>query len=178
MMDQLPFEASEVKNWADTFDARGRLSELVYHLIMDTVSMPRFIEMPSGSSVTHGGWDGLLEVAGGNAWVATGISAWEFSCRKDVAVKASEDYENRTNDPKGVETSTSTFIFVTPRRWDGKGEWARDRREEGKWAIVRAWDADNLVAWLRQAPKASRWFADVLDQRFPALERRREVLRA
>ena len=177
-MDQLPFEASEINNWADTFDARGRLAELMYHLIMDTVSMPYFIEMPSGSSVTHGGWDGSLEVECGNAWVPTGTSAWEFSCRKDIAAKANEEYEKRTTDPKGVEISTSTFVFVTPRRWDGKGQWARERREDGKWANVRAWDANSLVAWLRQAPKASRWFAGVLDQRFPALERRREVLRA
>ena len=140
--------------------------------------MPHFIEMPSGSSVTHGDWDGSLEVECGNAWVPTGISAWEFSCRKDIAAKANEEYEKRTTDPKGVEFSTSTFVFVTPRRWDGKGKWARERREDGKWANVRAWDANSLVAWLRQAPKASRWFAGVLDQRFPALERRREVLRA
>ena len=178
MMDQLPFEASEIINWADTLDARGRLAELVYHLIMDTVSMPQFIEIPSGSSVTHGGWDGLLEVECGNAWVPTGISAWEFSCRKDIAAKANEEYEKRTTKPKGVDIATSTFVFVTPRRWDDKGKWARERREDGKWANVRAWDANSLVAWLRQAPKASRWFAGVLDQRFPALERRREVLRA
>ena len=178
MMDQLPFDASEIDNWADTLDARGRLSELVYHMIMETVSMPHFIEMPSGSSVTHGGWDGLLEVECGNAWVPTGTSAWEFSCRKDIAAKASEEYEKRTKNPKGVVTSTSTFVFVTARRWSGKGEWAQQRREEGEWANVRAWDADSLVGWLRQAPKASRWYADVIDQRFPALERRREALRA
>ena len=179
MTEPLPFDPSEIVNWADRDDARNRLPELLFQLVMDTVSMPRFIEMPSGSSVNLPGWDGMLEVECGNAWVPRGISAWEFSCQKEgIKGKVTRDYDKRTGNPKGVDISTATFVFVTPRRWGGKREWVRERREGGPWADVRVWDADNLVEWLRQAPKASYWFGREIDRRLPFLEKRREALRA
>ena len=45
-----------------------------------------------------------------------------------------------------------TFVFVTPRQWSSKDHWVEQRRAEGKWADVLAYDANNLIAWLGQAP--------------------------
>lgn len=115
--------------------------------------------MPSGSSVRLPGWDGLLEVERGNAWAPSGVSGWEFSCDKKITTKANNDYEKRTADPLGLERTTSTFVFVTSRRWNGKERWERERGEEGKWRDVRAYDADDLVMWLEQAPEVAQWFA-------------------
>ena len=115
--------------------------------------------MPSGSSVRLSGWDGRLEVGCGNAWVPSGVSGWEFSCEKRVTRKANEDYEKRTADPLGLNRATTTFVFVTSRRWNGKMQWEGERREEGKWRDVRAYDADDLVTWLEQAPEVAQWFA-------------------
>ena len=102
--------------------------------------------MPSGSSVWMPGWDGLLIVETGNPCVPKGSSAWELSCERDVTSKANEDYGKRTLDPQGIDASQTTFLFVTPRNWNGKAEWERDHRAEGKWANVRALDANDLVA--------------------------------
>lgn len=158
----ITFDASEIANWADKPDARHRLPELVQRLALATCPMPSLIDMPSGSSVTMPGWDGVLEVSDGNAWAPTGASAWEFSVTKGPKDKADEDYAKRTAAPGRVDPSKTTFVFVTPRRWSKKNKWADEKRKEGQWADVRALDANALVAWLGAAPAVARWFATLI----------------
>ena len=157
------FEASEINNWSDTADAEHKLPELIRRLVLATLpEPPSRIDMPSGSSVRLPGWDGLLEVGRGNAWAPSGDSGWEFSCDKAVTSKANDDYEKRTADPLGLNKTTATFVFLTSRRWNGKRQWERERREEGKWRDVSAYDADDLVTWLAQSPEVTRWLAEVI----------------
>ena len=159
------FDASEINNWSDTADAKHKLPELIRRLVLATLPEPPLrIDMPSGSSVLLSGWDGLLEVRCGNAWAPSGDSGWEFSCDKRVTSKANDDYEKRTADPLDLNRTTATFVFVTSRRWTGKRQWEKERREEGKWRDVRAYDADDLVAWLEQSPEVTLWFARVINR--------------
>ena len=159
------FDASEISTWSDTADAAHRLPELIRRLVLATLPEPPLrIDMPSGSSVRLPGWDGLLEVGRGNAWAPSGDSGWEFSCDKSVTSKANDNYEKRTMDPLGLDKATATFVFVTSRRWNRRRQWERERREEGKWHDVRAYDADDLVAWLEQAPEITRWFASAISK--------------
>ena len=146
-----------LENWADIPSTRYQLSQVVRQLVKETVSGPRFIRMPSGSSVDRGGWDGYLEVAQGNDWVPDGTSGWEFSCREDVKRKATADYNSRTDTPLGEDPASSTFVFVTPRKWDfeDRQEWVQERKSEGLWCDVLVLDADDLVNWLEEAPKTS-----------------------
>ncbi len=118
--------------------------------------------MPSGSSVRFSGWDGFLATGRGNAWAPSGVSGWEMSCEQGVTGKANLDYEKRTEDPLDLDMPTTTFVFVTSRRWRNKRRWEGKRRQEGKWRDVRAYDADDLVAWLGQSPEVTRWFAGVI----------------
>ena len=150
-------DASELEHWADRPDARTRLSQFVRQAVFETVPEARLIRMPSGSSVNRPGWDGYLEVERGNPWVPNGISVWEFSCRKDVKNKATEDYDNRTSDPLGVDPSSSTFVSVTARRWSekDKNKWIEERRQESIWQDIRVLDAEDLATWLEQAPDSS-----------------------
>ena len=158
----IAFDPSDSDRWADKPDAPHQLPELVRRLILATVPMPSLLHMPSGSSVWRRGWDGRLVVENGNTWVREGASAWEFSCAGDPKRKATADYNKRTTDPNGVEISTTTFVFVTPRKWDGKLAWVNERREEGPWAEVQAVDADDLVTWIGQAPAVAHWFARLM----------------
>ena len=81
-----------------------------------------------------------------------------MSCHNKPKYKASKDYEKRTEDPQGEDPHDTTFVFVTPRKWDQSWEWVEER--EGKpWVRVRVLDVDDLVAWLREAPKVARQFA-------------------
>ena len=154
----IPFDPSEIVNWADKPDARHKLPELVQRLILATVPMPSLLHMPSGSSVWRPGWDGMLVVENGNAWVPDGASNWEVSCRKDPENKATEDYNKRAGDP------SAAFVFVTPRNWDeaNKRKWASNRIEKREWADVRTLNVDDIVVWLDQAPAVAHWFARLI----------------
>ena len=157
------FDASEIDNWSDTADAEHRLPELVRRLVLATLpEPPSRIDMPSGSSVRLPGWDGFLATGRGNAWAPGGVSGWEFSSSGAVTNKANDDYEKRTANPLGLDRATDTFVFVTSRRWQGKRQWEMERSEEGRWHEVRAYDADDLVAWLGQSPEVTKWFAGVI----------------
>ena len=158
----IPFEASEISSWANRPDANHQLPELIRRLILATVPELSRLEMPSGSAVWLSGWDGQLTADTGNAWVPQGSSAWELSCRGDVGTKANDDYRKRTDPPQGDPDATTTFVFVTPRQWSSKDQWIEQRRAEGKWADVLAYDANNLIAWLAQAPAVAEWFANII----------------
>ena len=160
--DMISFDPSDICHWANNPDAFHRFPELIRRLVMATVPMPSLLQMPSGSSVWRAGWDGLLVVDDGNVWVPPGASAWEFGSGKNPGDKATRDYRKRTKNTMGVDRTDTTFVFVTPRRWEGKSKWARGRREEGQWADVRALDADDLIAWLEQAPAVAHWFTRLI----------------
>ena len=128
----IDFDSSEISNWADKPEAQHQLPKLVRRLISTTITKVSLLHMPSGSSVYLPGWDGLLEVDSGNAWVPDRASAWEFSSEKGPKSKATADYDKRTADPKGVNVSDATFMFVTPRKWKGKFDWARGQSEDGE----------------------------------------------
>lgn len=163
------FDASEIQNWADHPDAPHCLPELVRRLVLSTVPNLSLVDMPSGSSIHLPGWDGLLVADGGNAWVPSGASAWEFSCEKGPQSKATADYEKRTANPKDVDVAASSFVFVTPRRWSSKRRWANERSQQGPWLGVRVLDANDLVAWLEQATEVAHWFARLIGKA-PAID--------
>ena len=169
MTDSL--DASEIISWSNRDDAANKLPELLFRLVVGTLPEPALrIDMPSGSSVRLPGWDGVLEVGRGNEWVPSGLSGWEVSCDQDAASKANSDYEKRTDDPLDLDIPTTTFVFVTTRRWPNKRRWETRRRQEGKWRDVRAYDADNLAQWLRQSEEVTRWLVGVVYRRPFAFE--------
>lgn len=157
-------DAADLRTWSERLDAQSTVPELVRRLVHATIGSSDIvrINMPSAEAVQHGGLDGVLSVKAGNAFVPEGLSVWEMSVKKAVKGKADEDYAKRTSDPKGVDPKQTAFVFVTPRRWDGKDDWARERTREGVWREVRAYDAENLVQWLEIAPAVHVWLSIVL----------------
>ena len=158
----LHFDPSEISHWAECPNATHQLPELIRRLILATTPMPTRLDIPGGSAVWRSGWDGLVEAVEGNAWVPTGASAWELSCQREPGTKASADYRKRTDDPQGVASAGATFVSVTPRQWIRKRKWEDERRNEGRWADVRAYDASDLATWLEQAPAVAAWFARLI----------------
>ncbi len=161
-VEMITFDPSDFVAWAELPNAADQLPELVRRLILATCPSPSIIDMPSGSSVHLGDWDGVLDVSLGNSWVPDGASAWEMSRQKDIPRKANSDYRKRTTSPMGQDPAQTTFIFVTPRRWKQKDAWVSRHRALGEWAEVRAWDADDLVAWIGEAPGVAHWFARLI----------------
>ena len=158
----IPFDSSEITNWADQPDAHHVLPDLVRRLILATILLPEFLDIPSGSLVRMPGWDGSLFASDGNSWVPGGASAWEFSCEKAPKGKAGRDFEKRKNNPQGEIAPQTTFVFVRTRRFRGKKASMNNRRQEGHWAGGHALDADDLIAWPEQAPAVAGWFARLI----------------
>lgn len=162
MHSQILVDGTDLMHWADRRDAQSFLPQLIRRLILATVEKITRIGFPSGEAVQLGGWDGILAVGDGTAFIPVGVSAWEMSTRTDIKAKADEDCKKRSDNPREVNPAESTFIFVTPRRWGGKNDWQREKQAEGIWREVRVYDADDLEQWLESAPGVHLWFSIML----------------
>ena len=89
-----------------------------------------------------------------------GRSGWEFGVNEDVKTKAEGDFEKSVKAQSTEERDQTTFVFVTPRRWSGKGAWVAAAKAKGLWKDVRAYDASDLEQWLEQSLPAQAWFAN------------------
>lgn len=163
--------ASHIAEWANTKakEAQAVLPRFV-RLLCFQAGSTRHIAFPAGDSTYRPGWDGTLESENGNAWVPAGTSCWEIGCDKDIGGKASGDYEKRTIQTDAAQRGASTFVFVTPRRWQNKGQWLAAQCEKAKWGNVLAYDADDLEQWLEQTPAVALKFAEELGLIGPGVE--------
>ncbi len=153
---------TDLNLWSNRRDAQSVLPQVVRRLIHATVGRILRIGFPAGEAVQMGGWDGVLIVDEGNAFVPDGHSVWELGTNRDVKGKADSDYEKRVADPLGVTLAETAFVFVTPKRWGSKDAWAAERQAEGVWREVRAYDAEDLEAWLELAPAVHVWLSILL----------------
>jgi hypothetical protein len=152
-------DATDLTSWANRRDAQELLPRVLRRLVHATVRRALRVGFPAGDAVQLAGWDGIVAVEEGTPFVPHGVSAWELGVNRDVKGKADKDYETRGGNPRGIDPATSTFVFVTPRLWMGKAEWVVTRQGEGIWREVRAYDADDLEAWLELAPAVYVWFS-------------------
>jgi len=162
MKSQMLVDATDLAGWANRRDARGLLPQILRRLTVATVDRVLRIGFRAQEGVQLGGWDGVAIVEEGNAFVPDGCSGWELSASGDVKRKADADYESRSADPLGVDSSETTFVFATPRRWGGKDDWVASKNGEGIWREVRAYDADDLETWLELAPGVHIWLSILL----------------
>lgn len=148
--------ATQLVDWADERRAQDTLPLLVRRLVLATVD-PLQIDFASGDSVNRPGYDGFLQTVEGAPLVPAGQSVWEFGVNQSPTSKANEDYATRKANPGEVVPSETTFVFVTPRRWQGKAEWAAEKRAETFWLDVRALDAVDLEQWLDRCHAVAAW---------------------
>ncbi len=148
--------ATHLVQWSDTRDAQGILPLLVRRLISAT-SKTTALAMPGGDSVYVPGWDGVVSVDVGNAWVPEGASYWEFGVSKKPGDKANDDFKKRKDALSAEVAAEATFVFITSRRWPGKSKWKQKALDQNVWANVLVWDADDLEAWLETSPATSLW---------------------
>jgi len=159
--------ATDIDRWADQRDSQATLPRLIRRLVLATITRVERLHFRSDEGVQLGGWDGIIHAPIGNAFVPDGISGWELSTSGDIKGRAMENYQKRSDDPHGLNTASTSFVFVTARRWPGKTgdekwKWAIEKRQEGIWKDVRAYDADDLDTWLEQAPAVDIWFSTLI----------------
>jgi len=156
-------DGTDLVRWADQRSAQADLPRLVRRLIRHENDQVQRVEMRGGEGVGLPGYDGTVEATRGTSFVPEGVSVWEMGTNKDPASKAKSDYEARTADSLGVDKLTTTFVFVTPRRWPRKREWEEARRAEGEWRDVRVLDADDLEQALEESAAIRIWLSELLD---------------
>jgi len=160
--------ADDLSNWVDQNQTECAfiLPTLISNLIYAAHGSGAKLRFPADGSVWHSGWDGYTSVVVGSGYVPQGESGWELSTQRlNIAQKATDDYRKRTEHPVPLEPDKAAFVFVTPRRWDGKDEWVKDRKNEGIWREVFAYDVDDLVHWIEQTPAVGLWLATRLRKR-------------
>lgn len=152
--------AENLVRWADEPGSEAVLHELVRRLLLATVAV-RELELRAGKGVYLEGLDGVVVAREETAFCPEGLSVWELSTRADVKTKLDEDYRERLNAPGGAEPRSVVFMLVTARRFPGKARWIERSNEDRRWRRVRVLDADDLAAWLGQAPLVAAWFSHV-----------------
>lgn len=157
----LAIKANDIETWAsNNIPARTRLGVLLRTLIHSTCRDLTKVDIPGNDDAERPGWDGLVETVEGAAWVPSGRSGWEFGTNQSPKVKAESDFKKRVDAHSPKERAEMTFVFVTPRRWDGKDAWVATTKAKGLWKDVRAYDASDLEQWLEQSLPGQAWFAN------------------
>jgi len=158
--------SGDIKQWTKT--NKRRAEELLPLLIRNLIyasCKPKHLHFPSGDSVSVGGWDGTLEIEDGNEFIPKGKSVWEFGTNENIQAKADEDYKKRTDNPKNLNPSETTFMFVTSLTWQKKESWCTSKNAEKVWLQVNGINADDLENWLQRCPGVHRWFATLIGKR-------------
>jgi len=151
-------DSSHIANWANNRDAQDQLPLLIRKLVYASVDVKE-IDIPAGSSVSTGGWDGIVSTEDEHPYVPVGRSAWEFGVGLDPKSKANSDYEKRKKNPLGVEPNSTHFRFVSPRAFIKNSEWSDEKSQEHFWQSVKAYNANDLESWLNTCPSVAKWFS-------------------
>lgn len=149
-----------IRDWAEHRDAEAELPLLLRRLIGRVASVTA-IAMPGGDAVSSPGLDGDVIAEQGNAWVPNGRSCWELGRSADPSGKADDDFNKRTAEISAEVQRETTFVFVTPRRWNNKDRWRERAEGQGAWRAVRVYDARDLEHWLEETPAVALWFANL-----------------
>jgi len=159
----LRLKARDIEGWAEKhIQARSLFAVFLRKLAHSTGRDLEVVDFPGFDDAETKGWDGKIVAGAATPWIPNGVSGWEFGCGEDPANKAQKDYAARTTATPAVERKETTLVFVTPRSWSGKNEWAKRRNAEGNWKAVRAYDSSDLEQWLEQSVSAQSWFGEQL----------------
>jgi len=141
-------------------DAQELLPHLVRRLIFATLDLKSLVRcrIPVGDDIGRPGYDGRVEAINGNSFVPMGLSVWEMGTG-DPKNKAGNDYNKRTHNLGDIDPAITSFVFVTPHKWDDKDSWAQEKQEQGIWKSVRVLDNVDLETWFETAPGVARWLA-------------------
>lgn len=157
-------DITDLSQWAERRDGQGGLPSLLSKLVRASGCVS--VHFPSDEAVQHPGWDGTTNAGNATEYVPEGACGWEIGTQREkIEAKANDDYEKRTENPEHLAREKSTFIFVTPRPWPKKEKWASEKRAQGIWQDVKAYDGTDLVHWIESYPAVGRWLAAYLGKR-------------
>lgn len=151
--------STDLKQWADTKECQQLLPELIKKLIDTSVSNVDKLLFPAGDATFFPGWDGIVSCEESVDIVPAGISLWECGATDDVSGKINRDFNKRNEKPLGYNKKESTFVFVTPRIWEGAEDWIQTHSEG--WKKVVVYTAIELERWIDNNPSVGMWLAEI-----------------
>ena len=154
--------STDLKLWACTKECQQLLPELVKKLIDASVTHIDKLSFPTGDATFLPGWDGILDCKENIDLVPSGISLWEFGTTESVKSKIDDDFNKRNENPLGYNKKDSTFVFVTPRIWEGAEEWLHTHK--GDWKKIVIYTAIELERWIDKTPVVGMWLAQKLNK--------------
>lgn len=159
----LTIKARQIHEWPEhNHEPRRLLAVLLRKLIHSTGHKLRHVDFPAYDNSERRGWDGRVDTDAATPWIPAGKSCWELGTNKRPGTKAESDYAERLASAPPDERANCTFVFVTPRNWPGKIQWADNKHATGDWKAVRAFDASDLEQWLEESISAQMWLAEQL----------------
>lgn len=169
-------DASDLGDWATRRDGQAAMPTLIAKLVRAAHGPQVEIAFPSDESIQFAGWDGITKSDQESRYVPDGTTGWEIGTQqRDIAGKATGDFEKRSTDPGPIDPRESTFIFITPRTWPKRAEWAEQMLARGGWRDVRAYDATDLIHWIELYPAVGQWLATLVRKRPPGILQLEEV---
>lgn len=157
--------STDLKQWADTKECQQLLPELIKKLIDASVSDIDKLSFPSGDATFLPGWDGIVNSEEKIDLVPSGVSLWECGTTDSVKSKIDGDFKKRDENPLGYDKNLSSFVFVTPRIWEGAEEWKQNHVHGWKKVII--YTAVELERWIDHTPSVGMWLAEKL-RKLPA----------
>jgi len=159
--------ASEIEAWTSREPRRAQelLPELVWRLLLASCGNMINHHFPHSKAVQYSGYDGYLDTDTQSVFFPIGRSVWEFGTDQNTLSKFNSDYKKRSENPNGIEQSSTTFCFVSSRIWNhqtGVVEITAQKRAENIWEDVRIIDASNLEMWLEACPAVSAWLSGIM----------------
>lgn len=163
MTRRLPYlvDRADIVKWADRIDARAEFPRVIRGLIRATNDQVVSLQMRAAEGSGVPGYDGTSDALRATPFVPAGATVWELGVGDDPGDKAQRDYRSRTDNPLGVDPSTTTFVFVTAREWREKDDWAQRKRAENVWLDVQAFDVDDIEQALELAPGVHHRFSEI-----------------
>ena len=156
----LQVRARDIEAWAErSIAARSRLAVFLRTLVSSTGRGVTKLDIPGNDDAERPGWDGNVEATQGTPWIPEGVSGWEFGANLNPKAKADSDFAKSVKAVSQVERERTTFVFVTPRHWPGKGDWVKVQKAKEKWRDVRAYDSSDLEQWVELSIAAQTWLA-------------------
>ncbi len=157
-------ETDDLNNWSNLIQSRAAFPALVKRLIRSSISGYDKLRFPDGGAVQLSGFDGVLvSNDANNYYVPSGFSVWELGVGQRPGTKAETDFNKRAKDKK-IKQSDTTYVFVTPRRWQDKEDWVDKKNKLNIFKTVKAYDAVDLQEWLSECPAVSLEFAKVINR--------------
>lgn len=158
-------DRKDILDWSDEVRAGYDLPRLLRSLISHDNSSITRLYMPASEGARLSGYDGEVEASKASVLVPSGHSVWELGVEAGPASKATKDYNKRTEAPGSVVPGETTYVALTSRSWPKRGQWAADRRAEGVWLDVKAYDVEDLSAALDRDTPSAILFRDLTNRR-------------